>query len=226
MKCVAWTLAFFAIFTLVSCSAMDEDDNYVVQETIKSNVDNINQISLWTGELEAGLESTKHSAVQGISYDMPITETNINASLDLPSAIVPSLQDFGSLDLSALDEKTLALLHDFCLAVCKKDSLEAFFKDSNLYSLFFFINDMDAAWQEAFELDTNEDEAQEQKPLVQHEYTSYILANAHYEDGSYTVSARFIAEGVFFDTKITIVEESIDEIILIRFSKSQEKGDI
>ena len=130
----------------MSCSDYrNEIEEEIEVKTIKNYVSDIENQTVWSVELEKDRLSQKlENASEFISDGKSLTKDNAKILKNFKSALYPSFSEFGSLDISNVEQKYLDFANKICASVVEmnKETLYSYFPVNYRYNCIFFLNQM------------------------------------------------------------------------------------
>lgn len=135
-KVILW---FSIFFLFVSCAHQTSEEN-VISSTLKSTSNSFDSSTVWTKNLDSNVLSEDCSSVNGISNKLPLSTELFCFSNDYLSKdiIYPRIRNSYSLNTSNLSDSCFSIIDNFLLSLEKGESLEQYFKSSEIYSLVIF----------------------------------------------------------------------------------------
>ena len=143
MKKYIWLLPCIVLFGLISCSNPQVILLTSQDDTLRNEVQEKSDSTLWTNEIEPERLSSKiNSSIQTSekSYNTPQLFSTIK---DLQPVVYPEIKGLESLDCSSMNTSLLSTMNKFCQELCKgTDKLEGYFFEDYLFNYVFFKNDL------------------------------------------------------------------------------------
>ena len=142
------------ITCLVSCSNSQETKLvYTESNTIKQNVKDKEQEITWTIELEGDrLTQTVNRNSMEIGAEVPYNTELFKLTNSKKAAVYPSIEEFGSLDVSNLRKDVKGKVTQFCEAFNSENhgGAESFFSRKYIFNYVFFIKDLEEGFEKNF----------------------------------------------------------------------------
>lgn len=137
-------LSFSFIFIMLnSCNNANQNQIQIDEHNLKQIVDKKNENISWTQELEKSRLSQRIDKLDYINSSLQLTPNTMVAfesSLSrLP--VYPSLDNFGSLDISDIDENALYVVNQFCSKINDKESCQNLMNKNSIFALTLFLYD-------------------------------------------------------------------------------------
>ncbi len=200
MRCLFFLL-ISAIFLFFSCSNQNQDSEIFEEETLRAETERMANSFAWTLELEKG-RLTEKKREEHISSSVKLSPISIVSSLPQKN-IFPFIDNFGSLDVTALPKSLKSEIAAFCASLSKGENVDSFMAKGCLYSLALFYRDFS-----------------EKK----YKNAPWIFGNVHYLGTNWEILVRF---GEDFDVLLFWTNEDetwkIDQIKIRPKQKSDEK---
>lgn len=142
-KKVLYVLIICFISLLGSCSNSAVTDKLLNEESLKAVADSRRQGLQWTMELEKSKLTERITSIDYVKQVNRLTPQTLIAfeAERERKPIYPSLDNFGSLDISDIDPNALSVIGKFCKALKENSECEEYFEENSIYSLVLFSND-------------------------------------------------------------------------------------
>ena len=141
---------FFSILFIVSCSNTQETKLvYTETNTIKQSVKNKEQEITWTVELDGErLTQTVNRSSMELGADVPYNTDLFKLTNISKAPVYPSIDEFGSLDISGLRPDIKDKMNQFCEAFNSENhaGADAFFSRKYIFNYVFFLKDFEEGW--------------------------------------------------------------------------------
>lgn len=144
-------LVFFSLF--ISCSNNNNAKNQIVHvHTLKNLISEKDKNIKWTNEIDPSKLDSVINQKEEIANDTVITFENISILKNYKNKVYPNIEDFGNLDISALNQIQIKFINDFFTQVSKDITGEGqnFFISKYNMNYVFFITDLIQEWEENF----------------------------------------------------------------------------
>lgn len=149
-------IIIFIIFSLILISCKNSQDNKLVYtdvETVKNNVKNHEENTVWTKEIEGTRLTETVNNNKNISNEVIVTPTILKIFSDYQQPIYPEFLDFGKLDTSKLDDKTKEKVNEFSEKISKNiySGAESYFSTNYIFNYIFFSEEFVSNWKSNFD---------------------------------------------------------------------------
>ncbi len=143
-RCAFVAAAFAFIILLLSSCSRPSSVYRNESETLRSQLLRKEIAETWSQELESSILTQKIEVPGGIERGMNVSPKVLAASR--PDAetkpLYPEIEGFAVLDVSALPEQALSVLHSFCTAIKNASDADPYMVRSSIYSLFLFRTEL------------------------------------------------------------------------------------
>lgn len=212
----------FVSLSLTSCSGTQGiSPTDLPQETLRVISARRSDAALWTGELEKTRLSDPVAHLSGLA---PSVEPSLySAAVMVPAALVmPSLSDFGSLDLSSLPASVRTAVDGFCRLVLAGEDARSYMAEGMLFSLVLFYADVRQYGRQLFSADIPTPLAAESVPRPF--FSAYIIGAPYAGEEDMEVPVRFLCADGYIDCALFVTMHDEPQIQQIRITGGKRNG--
>lgn len=195
-------LVFFLIFCLAFFSCSNEQVlkvNLTEQDTLKTFLEDKENETNWNEEIEGSRLSQKIVPDASlISSEVSMTVQTASVTKNYNAELYPWLENFGSLDTTALSKADLKFVNDFITSLSENfyNGPETFFKSEYQFNYEFFKNDFLALWKSKFNEDFNDENSSEKF------FTDWVLGEPSFSENEVIIPVRLYKNNKTADLKI------------------------
>ena len=180
-------------------------------ETLKKVILNKEDAAVWTRELESVRLTKKLNQIDSVQDSVSLTPDVLKITNIQNEKIYPFVKDFGSLDISELNEEIYKTAQDFSDALSNDlFSVQSYFSEKSLFSYIFFLEDIKTVFFDGVIPKS------EQKV-----FDKYLIGKGYESGDEIQIPLRFYKESGNIDLSIYISKDDlkISQIKIDRYVK-------
>lgn len=235
MRKVLFFLTFSFISLCIGCSnSQNVKLSYTDSETVKDYVKNREVDVTWTKEIEGTRLTENISMFEQFNNIENINPDCFKILPEYKNPVFPSIENFGSLNITNLPENLKKNLNDFCKAISENiySGPEKFIENKYIFNYVFFKNEIIDGWNIFFEEefpvkpeDFEEKQAEKSEEEVKKElpppvFSKWYLGEPFIGEELIEIPVRFFSKKGNIDVTIfmnTTNENSIYQIVINRW---------
>lgn len=148
---------FTFIFSILFFSCSNNHNTlitYVDEETLKINIKEMGENTIWTKELEGEI-LTENIKKNNLVLNNTLSPTVMSILSEQYESVYPYFENFGNLDLRNLHTDLKVFLDKFCLALSEDiyNVNNSYISKNFYFSYLFFVDDLSKDWKKFFRTD-------------------------------------------------------------------------
>lgn len=203
-------LGLSVLFILFSCSNAQAVTIKTSENTLRNELTEKSEKTVWTMEIEAGRLNSKLNTFINIADKNLVSPQLVQSLRNVNAPVYPQIKELASLDTSTMNSALLNTVKDFCNAFKdNSDDLSSFFYSEYFFNYVFFEKDFSEVWTKPQD---------PEQPL----FDRFVICSAFEGDDVVQVPVRFYKGKEYIDLSVFLsyhVGYKINQIEIIRWGK-------
>lgn len=216
----------FFVLCLLTFSCKSKKSAFDNKGTIRSLSEQKFRETVWTDQIEKDRLTKDITIINTIDSSVRLTpQAFISSEFSQGMEVIyPSIENFGSLNVSNLDNSIKKITMEFCKNISSYKNCDELLEKQDFYEYALFIRDLKENWSQYFfvnfpepeydEVEVKDSENQEkEKKLKKKLFDSFIIGEPFESNSFYEVPVRFFRKGT----------GSVDVLLFFYFNENQWK---